>query len=57
MVFKGLVKWGKNSLGWHFGFKLHLIINDCGELLAFLPKKPSIDIYPKDLPALPPAIF
>jgi hypothetical protein len=22
-----------------------------------LPKKPSIDIYPKDLPALPPAVF
>jgi hypothetical protein len=34
-VFKGLVKWGKNSVGWHFGFKLHLIINDQGELLAF----------------------
>jgi IS5 family transposase len=34
-VFKGLVKWGKNSVGWHFGFKLHLIINDKGELLAF----------------------
>lgn len=27
-IFKGLVKWGKNSVGWHFGFKLHLIIND-----------------------------
>lgn len=34
-VFKGLVGWGKNSVGWHFGFKLHLIINDQGELLAF----------------------
>jgi IS5 family transposase len=34
-VFKGLVKWGKNSVGWYFGFKLHLIINDQGELLAF----------------------
>ena len=22
-------------MGWHFGFKLHLIINDRGELLAF----------------------
>ena len=27
--------WGKNSVGWHYGFKLHLIINDKGELLAF----------------------
>jgi hypothetical protein len=34
-VFKDLVGWGKNSMGWHFGFKLHLIINDQGELLAF----------------------
>ena len=34
-MFHGLVKWGKNSVGWHFGFKLHLIINEKGELLAF----------------------
>lgn len=34
-VFKGRVNWGKNSVGWHFGFKLHLIINDRGDLLAF----------------------
>nr|WP_326522190.1 IS982 family transposase [Leptothoe sp. PORK10 BA2] len=27
--------WGKSSVGWNFGFKLHLIINDQGELLAF----------------------
>lgn len=31
-VFHGLVKWGKNSVGWHFGFKLHLIINEKGEI-------------------------
>ena len=34
-VFKELAGWGKNSMGWHYGFKLHLIINDKGELLAF----------------------
>lgn len=34
-VFEGLVGWGKNSMGWHYGFKLHLIINERGELLAF----------------------
>ena len=34
-VFEGLVGWGKNSMGWHYGFKLHLIINDRGELLVF----------------------
>lgn len=33
-VFKGLAKRGKNSIGWFYGFKLHLIVNDCGELLA-----------------------
>ena len=25
---------GKGSMGWFYGFKLHLVINDCGELLA-----------------------
>jgi hypothetical protein len=34
-VFKGQAQWGKNSVGWYFGFKLHLIVNDQGELLAF----------------------
>ncbi len=42
-VFKGLVKWGKNSVGWHFGFKLHLIINDKGELLAFKLTPANVD--------------
>lgn len=34
-VFKKLAKRGKNSMGWFYGFKLHLIINDQGELSAF----------------------
>ena len=42
-VFKGLVNWGKNSVGWHFGFKLHLIINDQGELLAFKLTEGNVD--------------
>ena len=33
-VFKGLASRGKSSLGWFFGFKLHLIDNQVGELLA-----------------------
>lgn len=33
-VFKHLAKQGCTSMGWFFGFKLHLIINDKGELLA-----------------------
>ncbi|WP_204150051.1 IS982 family transposase, partial [Leptolyngbya sp. CCY15150] len=33
-TFKHLAGWGKSSVGWYFGFKLHLIINERGELLA-----------------------
>lgn len=33
-VFKGLAARGKGSTGWCFGFKLHLVVNDCGELLG-----------------------
>ena len=32
-VFKGLAAKGKSTMGWFFGFKLHLIINEKGELL------------------------
>lgn len=35
-VFAGLAKTGKTSAGWFHGFKLHLIINEIGEILAFL---------------------
>jgi hypothetical protein len=34
-VFKGLARRGKTTAGWFYGFKLHLIINDKGEILAF----------------------
>jgi hypothetical protein len=33
-VFKGLASKGKNSMGWFFGFKLHLITNNAGEIMA-----------------------
>lgn len=32
-VFTGLAAWGRTSVGWFFGFKLHLVINERGELL------------------------
>jgi len=32
-VFQGLAKRGKSTMGWFFGFKLHLIINDTGEIV------------------------
>ena len=33
-VFLGLAKRGKGSMGWFYGLKLHLVINDRGEILA-----------------------
>ena len=33
-VFSGLATKGKNSMGWFFGFKLHLVINNLGEILS-----------------------
>lgn len=33
-VFKGLAKIGKSSYGWFMGFKLHLIINTKGQIIA-----------------------
>jgi hypothetical protein len=32
-VFAGCARRGKTSVDWFYGFKLHLVINDCGELL------------------------
>ena len=34
-VFAGWATRGKTSMGWFYGFQLHLIVNDEGELLAF----------------------
>ena len=34
-TFKEFARKGKSTLGWFYGFKLHLIINDKGELLRF----------------------
>ena len=33
-VFADCARRGKSSMGWFYGFKLHLAINDCGELLG-----------------------
>ena len=42
-VFKDLAARGKNSMGWFYGFKLHLIVNDLGELLAVYLTSGNID--------------
>jgi hypothetical protein len=34
-VFAGLAARGKSSMGWFYGFKLHLVVNEHGEILAF----------------------
>lgn len=34
-VFKGLARRGKSSTGWFFGFKLHAVVNQWGQLVVF----------------------
>lgn len=34
-TFKGMARWGKTTVGWFFGFKLHLVINHHAEIVAF----------------------
>jgi transposase len=42
-VFAGLAARGKTSLGWFYGFKLHLIVDDHGDLLAFYLTPGNVD--------------
>jgi hypothetical protein len=42
-TFKGLATKSKTSTGWIFGFKLHIIINDHGEILDFLFSQAHVD--------------
>ena len=42
-VFKGIAQRGKCSMGWFFGFKLHLICNEKGELLNFMITPGDVD--------------
>jgi len=42
-VFKGIANTGKSTMGWFYGFKLHIIINDRGELLDFIISQASTD--------------
>lgn len=42
-VFRVDARRGKTSVGWFYGFKLHLVVNDRGELLAFCLTPGSID--------------
>jgi len=42
-VFKGIATTGKSTMGWFYGFKLHLIINDKGEILNFVITQAHVD--------------
>lgn len=42
-VFKDQAKWGKTTIGWFFGFKLHLVINHHAEIVAFRLTNGNID--------------
>lgn len=42
-VFARHARRGHTSMGWFYGFKLHLIVNDCGDLLAFTLTPGNVD--------------
>ena len=42
-VFKESAERGQCSIGWFYGFKLHLIVNDKGEILSFYLTKGNVD--------------
>lgn len=42
-TFKGLATKGQCSIGWFFGFKLHIVINDKGQVLDFLFTQGNVD--------------
>ena len=42
-VFKGYAHKGKSMMGWYYGFMLHLLCNERGELLNFALTKANVD--------------
>ena len=42
-VFKGFGELGKSTMGWFYGFKLHIAINDKGELVGVSISKGNVD--------------
>jgi hypothetical protein len=55
-VFSHLAERGKSSVDWFYGFKLHLIINDQGELLTFYLTPGNVDDR-KPVPKLAKDLF
>ena len=42
-VFRGIATTGRSTMGWFHGFKLHLIVNDKGEILNFVLTQGNVD--------------
>ena len=42
-VFKDIAADGKGTMGWCHGFKLHLLCNDCGEIITFCLTRANVD--------------
>lgn len=42
-VFKGIAEKSYGTLGWFYGFKLHLVCNDKGQIIDFLITKANVD--------------
>jgi hypothetical protein len=55
-VFCGLARRGKTSVGWFYGFKVHLVINDSGELLGVMITAGNVDDR-KPVPAMTKKLF
>lgn len=55
-VFAGVAARGQSSTGWFYGFKLHLVVNDQGDLLAFQLTPANVDDR-KPLPRLAARLF
>ena len=57
-VFEDIAKVGKSTMGWFYGFKLHLVCNDKGELLSFCLTPGNVDDRdPKTLQTLTKKLF
>jgi len=62
-VFEGLAERGKGSMSWFYGLKLHLVVNDRGEILAGQITPENVDEstvffqYRKPVPALCQRLF
>lgn len=42
-VFQGIATTGRSTMGWFYGFKLHIVVNDKGELLDFIITQANVD--------------